>query len=103
MKDCDCLSIYVRTKLDYNNDGEGAEELTELCNYSFENISLYADPSDSFAEEANIRKYPVFIEGFEDEEGYVKNVSFKNIKVIKSGDDAADGFFIKNTKNISFE
>lgn len=103
VKDCDMLSVYVRTRLGFNNDGESADTLTELCGYTLENIHLYADPAEAFIEDVRRRKYPIFIDGFDDKSCPVRDISFKNITFERECENIRDSFYFNNAENVTFE
>jgi polygalacturonase len=70
--DCQLLQITVFSKLNYNNDGEGAPEPPIFENFIFKNIDL---------SQANEKEPVININGFKDPAHKLKNVSFANIKM----------------------
>ena len=79
VKDSSFACVQLATNLSYNNDGEGAETITDIENISFSDLTLTARGID-WDNITPCRFTPIKIEGFEDEEHFAKNLSFKNIK-----------------------
>ena len=71
---CTVSTIYVRCAT-YNDDGEGMSQPPKLCDYHYENIKVvgYTSPSGY--------KAFVVLNGFEEAEYHLNNVSFNNISV----------------------
>lgn len=68
--DCQLLKITVFSKLNYNNDGEGAPEPPTFENFIFKNIDL---------SQALVNEPVININGFKDPKHLLRNVSFINI------------------------
>ncbi|MGG9963064.1 glycosyl hydrolase family 28 protein [Ferruginibacter sp. SUN106] len=68
--DCQLLKITVFSKLNYNNDGEGAPEPPIFENFIFKNIDL---------SKASVKEPVININGFNDPAHRLRNVSFSNI------------------------
>lgn len=67
---CQLLKITVFSKLNYNNDGEGAPEPPIFENFVFKNIDLT---------KASVKEAVININGFKDPAHFLKNVTFTNI------------------------
>ncbi len=68
--DCQLLKITVFSKLNYNNDGEGAPEPPIFENFVFKNIDL---------SKASVKEPVININGFSDPAHKLKNVNFINV------------------------
>ncbi len=68
--DCQLLKITVFSKLNYNNDGEGAPEPPIFENFVFKNIDL---------SKASVKEAVININGFKDPAHRLRNVSFSNM------------------------
>ncbi|GAB2806217.1 glycosyl hydrolase family 28 protein [Ferruginibacter profundus] len=68
--DCQLMKITVFSKLNYNNDGEGAPEPPIFENFVFSNIDL---------SKASVKEAAININGFKDPAHRLRNVSFSNI------------------------
>jgi exo-poly-alpha-galacturonosidase len=72
VENCQLLKITVFSKLNYNNDGEGAPEPPIFENFVFKNIDL---------SQASVKEPVININGFKDPKHLLKNVEFTNIKM----------------------
>jgi len=92
-------SITVRTRLDFNNDGEGADSLTEIEGIKLENLTLGGVFVDSKGERSLIP--PIFIDGFDG--APARDISFRNIRIMQREDKAAQQIVCRSAQKISFE
>ena len=91
---CEMKTVYVRSGVVYNNDGESAPTPPIFSDYYYENITLYG------REEKDGREY-VSISGF-DEAGYeLKNVCFKGIRFV--GTNGESGIIQENVANVQWQ
>jgi exo-poly-alpha-galacturonosidase len=72
VENCQLLKITVFSKLNYNNDGEGAPKPPIFENFVFKNIDL---------SQASVKEPVININGFKDPKHLLKNVEFTNIKM----------------------
>nr|MBO4518044.1 glycoside hydrolase family 28 protein [Clostridia bacterium] len=78
VKDSKISRVMIR-KVGYNDDGEGCKELTEISGLKFENLKIEYNSGDpNFGKEAD--SY-VYINGFSQDNGKVKNIEFNNIEI----------------------
>ena len=75
VKDCLTSTIYIH-RVDYNDDGESSNDITEFDNFSFENVritGIYVKPPKI------VQVFPhIFVEGFENHKVF-NNICFNNI------------------------
>ena len=99
---CDLRSFAIRTKLDYNNDGESADHLTKIQNVRVEKVRFKrGDPALVDATQLDVPT--VSLEGFDGEENFVDGVVFKDVVCEKTGDIEKDTPFISNVKNYQLD
>lgn len=83
VSNCEMKTIYVRSGVVYNNDGEGAPHPPVFSDYYYENVTLYGRVAEN-----GQREY-VLISGF-DEKGYeLKNVRFNGIRFVGTNEESA--------------
>ena len=101
VRNCNFASVLVRSDYTSNDDGEGAEELTNVENILFENIKIkgaypYLDRSDKYY-------HTLYLYGFDEEEHYFNNIRIKNLELYGRADGEIQTIKIKNVKNVSIE
>lgn len=94
----DCLFADVRvwTKYYSNDDGDGADKLTQLKDFRFENIEIAGiciEGNKSYSVPA------MTLMGFDD--NYIENVTLSNIKIHKKVDDTVQKLVIEDVKNLT--
>lgn len=99
IRDSEFSSITVRTRIDFNNDGEGAGSLTEICGLHLENLELFGVSVNGAGEKSLIA--PVFIDGFDDVP--VRDVSFKNIRILPREDGEIQHIKCRGVRGLSLE
>lgn len=77
VSNCEMKTVYVRSSVGYNNDGEGAPYPPVFSDYYYENITLYGRGEKG-------KKDFVLIEGFDEEGYYLKNVRFNGVRFVGS-------------------
>ena len=98
---CDLLGFFVRTRLGYNNDGDGADSLTKIENIHLENVRLHS--KDIIRSNEFIEGKPIYVDGFDGEENFVNGIVFKNVSVAKSNDNKQMKAYICNAKNVKMD
>lgn len=101
VKNCRLLGISMVTSVGFNNDGEGAGVLTEISDLHFENIRLKGSPVT--VGEVKVPSRTVFIEGFDGNENYIKNVTFKNVVAERLQQGDTHRVVIKNAESVNTE
>lgn len=99
VKDCTMAGVAIMTNLEYNNDGEAAETVTELENFEFNNLVLFAECINRQGERC--LQSPIFIDGFNDNEHFVENVKFSNIKIIRKKDNDVKALDVSGTREFN--
>lgn len=92
--------VSLTTKYKCNDDGVGVDELTELRDFSFENVEIFGIGDDRKTEFA---VPPLQLIGFDDPSCYMRNVTLKNIVIHPNIDGEVQHFDIENVENISIE
>ncbi len=111
VENCQLLKITVFSKLNYNNDGEGATEPPIFENFVFKNIDL---------SQASVKEPVININGFKDPAHLLRNVQFTNVKMpenakvlindaekilftdVRSASGAKPEFTVNNGREISY-
>ncbi|MBQ2719024.1 MAG: glycoside hydrolase family 28 protein [Clostridia bacterium] len=75
-------SVMVRTKVNYNNDGESAGCLTKISDLTFENLTVTGVYGGTV--EKPRRMTPLNFDGFDEPEGALEGVRLKNVRVLAS-------------------
>ena len=101
VNDCTMAGVAIMTNLEYNNDGEAAETITELKNYEFNNLVLYAECINRKNERC--LQSPIFIDGFNDNKHFVENVKFSDIKIIRKNYNDVECFNVSGTREFRIE
>ena len=99
VNDCTMAGVAIMTNLEYNNDGEAAETVTELKNFEFKNLVLYAECINRTGERC--LQSPIFIDGFNDNKNFVENVQFSDIKIIRKNDNDVKALDVSGTREFS--
>lgn len=94
VRDSQMKSIYVRAKVNYNNDGEPAKTLPVLENYNYENVELYGH-------EENGQIHYIYLEGYEENGHRLTNVNIKNVNLV--GAKQGEGIYQDCVENINIE
>ena len=98
VKDSAMAAICVITNVNYNSDGEAAPTITELENLNFKGLTLSGEMIGWEGE--HCREIPLRIEGFHQEENYIRNVTIENITYKKAEDNDGENVRISGVKNL---
>lgn len=101
IRNCSLASVTLRTRLDFNNDGEGAGYLTDISGIRCENLVLHGVTLDAKGKRVFID--PIFIDGFADEGASVSDVHFKNIRIVGREDGQMQKISCRNTKDLTLD
>ena len=96
-------SITVRTRLSFNNDGESANELTELRDFRFVNLRLQGVFVNAYAGGRRSLIPPISIDGFADKSHPIENVLIRNIWIPEREDGTMQAIVGRNVKNMTIE
>ena len=96
VKNC-VLSCVLIWQVSFNDDGESAKSPPIFRDYTFENITLVGSDYFQRAEITDKKRY-VFLNGFEEQEYYIQNILFQNIKIVNSPN--IEVMELKNTNGI---
>ena len=99
VKNCDLLCVSMVTSVGFNNDGEGADTLTKISDLRFENLRLKGNTRAWNGEK--IPSVPIFIEGFDEKENPINNVTFQDVVVEKLPNNEGQRMIIKNAENVT--
>ena len=92
------LSRVLIRKVDYNDDGESSNNLTEISNIKFNNVLLEYNSGDpNFKEEADSF---IYINGFDLDKEKVHNIRFYNTRI--SNKQNLYEYNVKNCTNVVF-
>lgn len=97
IRNSELSSITLRTRIGFNNDGEGAGCLTEIQGLHFEDLTLSGVSSNGVGEKSLID--PIFIDGFEDEP--IRGASFKNIRILAREDGKIQPIMCRGVRGLS--
>ena len=98
IRDSQLSSITLRTRIGFNNDGEGAGYLTEIRGLHFENLVL----GGAYLSGGEITRIPpIFIDGFDS--APVEEVSFKNVRVSAREDGELQQIKCRCVRGLSLE
>ena len=101
VRDSDLSSITIRTRINFNNDNVGAGYLTDIHGLRFENLLLQGVFTNANDERTLIS--PISIDGFDDENTKICDVTFKNIKILPREDGEMQTIKFRNVKGLLLE
>lgn len=101
IRNCDFASVLIRADYPTNNDGESANELTQIENFSLENIKIKG--VYPYLNKAEKYYYTLYLCGFDEEEYYLNNFRLKNVQLYGRADGDMQSIKMKNVKNLSIE
>lgn len=96
-------TVTVRTRLPYNNDGEGAGELTVVENLHFENLILHGLWKEDARRGTKKLLPPIFAEGFDEEAFKIRGMTLRNIRILPTGAQELQSIVCKNVKGLTLE
>ena len=101
VKDSTLASITLRTRINFNNDNEGAGCLTDVRDLHFENLTLEGVFMNGNGEASLIA--PISVDGFDDSATPIENVTFKNIRILPRKDGEMQPLKCRNVKGLTLE
>ena len=102
VKNCKTIEIRIYTGYCCNDDGESSGELTLIENIYFENVSLNGISHDPNSDAIKLVP-PIYLQGFEEPERYIKNITLKNITVCTSKEKELPPIRIENVENLNIQ
>ena len=97
VNNCKLSRVLIR-KVDYNDDGESSNELTEINNLNLKNIIFeYGGSDPNFTKEADSF---IYINGFDVDNRKVNNIKFYNTKIINK--ENIKEYNVSNCSNVTF-
>lgn len=93
-----CVMIWM---VNYNDDGESANKFPLLYDYNFENLLLTGAIMVECDEPPIVPAIKLL--GLMEEEAWITNVRFKNIKIIRQTESTVDQLQIRNVKELKME
>ena len=101
VRDSELSSVTVRTRVNFNNDNTPAGYLTDIQGLRFENLTLQGVFMNANDERTLIS--PISIDGFDDKDAKIRDVTFKGIKILPREDGEMQTIKCRNVTNLSLE
>ncbi len=102
VKNCKTIEIRLYTGYTCNDDGESSGELTLMENIYFENVTLTGISNIPDGSRVDLVP-PIYLQGFDEPERYIKNITLKNITILTNKETDFPKIKIKNVENLNIE
>lgn len=101
VRDSELSSVTVRTRVNFNNDNTPAGYLTDIQGLRFENLTLQGVFMNANDERTLIS--PISIDGFDDKDAKIRDVTFKGIKILPREDGEMQTIKCRNVTDLTLE
>lgn len=101
VRDSRVTCVMVRTKVNFNNDGESAGHLTKISDLTFENLTVTGVYGGTV--EKKRKMIPLNLDAFDEEEGAIENVTVKGFHLLPTELGEHYQNHVHNVKNFVFE
>jgi len=100
VKNCKVSTIYIHT-VDYNDDGNNAKEITSFNDFSFDDLLISGSPIGPDGRTYDLIN--ILVDGFKEYPSAFKDMTFKNIRIIKDKGIEINNATNCRVNNISYE